>query len=148
MTLREATPADVPRLAELVQAAYGHYVERLGFTPRPMRDDYAEVVREKRVLVAETEGAITGLVVLATDREGFFVDNVAVDPVHQGSGVGRALLERAEADALAAGHASIYLFTAAGMTENVALYERIGYVEYDRRRHGGVELVFLRKELG
>ena len=31
--LRPATAADVPRLAELVQAAYGHYVERIGGPP-------------------------------------------------------------------------------------------------------------------
>jgi hypothetical protein len=34
------------------------------------------------------------------------------------------------------------------MTENLALYERIGYVEYDRRLHGDACLVYLRKQLG
>jgi hypothetical protein len=34
------------------------------------------------------------------------------------------------------------------MTENVALYSRIGYVEYDRRLHGDARLVYLRKQLG
>jgi hypothetical protein len=29
-TLRPATAADVPRLTELAQAAYGRYIERLG----------------------------------------------------------------------------------------------------------------------
>lgn len=147
MTLRDAKPEDAPCLAELVNAAYGHYVERLGFTPRPMTEDYAEVVREKRVLVAERDGQIIGLLVLVTDDGSFFVDNVAVDPALRGTGVGRSLLERAEAEALAAGHQSIHLYTAAGMTENLALYERIGYAEYDRRSVGRAVLVFLRKPL-
>ena len=147
MTLRSATPEDVPRIAALVHAAYGHSIERLGFTPRPMTEDYAEVVREKSVLVAERDGEIIGLLVLMTDDEGFFVDNVAVDPTLRGTGVGRALLERAEAEALAAGHAVIHLYTAAGMTENLALYGRIGYAEYDRRHVGAVEIVYLRKQL-
>jgi N-acetylglutamate synthase-like GNAT family acetyltransferase len=147
MGLREATEADAPRLAELVKAAYGHYVERLGLTPRPMSEDYAQVVRDKCVLVAERGGDIAGLIVLAVDDEGFLVDNVAVHPAHQGTGVGRELLERAEAEALAAGHSSLYLFTAVGMTENIALYTRIGYLEYDRRTPRDVELVYLRKEL-
>jgi hypothetical protein len=34
------------------------------------------------------------------------------------------------------------------MTENLALYERAGYVEYERRMHGDACLVYLRKRLG
>jgi hypothetical protein len=33
------------------------------------------------------------------------------------------------------------------MTENLELYARIGYVEYDRRQRGGGYLVYLRKRL-
>jgi ribosomal protein S18 acetylase RimI-like enzyme len=146
--LRPATAADVPRLTELVAAAYGPYVERLGGPPRPMTDDYADVVRGGGVTVAERAGEIVGLIVLGVSDEGFYVDNVAVDPAHQGSGVGRALLEHAEVAARRAGFDSIYLYTHEKMTENLALYSRIGYVEYDRRVHGDACLVYLRKKLG
>ncbi|HEV2057823.1 MAG TPA: GNAT family N-acetyltransferase [Solirubrobacteraceae bacterium] len=145
--LRPATAADAARLSELVQAAYGHYVERLGAPPRPMTDDYSEVVASRRVIVAERSGEIVGLIVLALNAEGFLVDNVAVDPSHQASGVGRALLERAEAEARQAGSRSIHLCTHEKMTENLALYSRIGYVEYDRRLHDQTCLVYLRKQL-
>lgn len=144
--LRPATPADAPRLTDIVQAAYGHYVERLG-RPRPMLDDYADVIRRDQVVVAERGGAVVGLVVLQVGDEGFVVDNVAVDPAHKGSGVGRALLERAEAEARRAGFDSVALYTHERMTENLALYERIGYVEYDRRSIGDAFLVYLRKPL-
>ena len=147
MTLRPATTADVPRLTELVQAAYAHYVERLGGPPRPMTDDYAEVVRGYDVTVAVRGGGIVGLIVLGVDDEGFFVDNVAVDPSHQGSGVGRALLEHADGAARHAGFDSIYLYTHELMTENLALYSRAGYVEYDRRLHRDARLVYFRKRL-
>jgi ribosomal protein S18 acetylase RimI-like enzyme len=146
-SLRPATPADVPRLTELVQSAYGHYVERIGGKPRPMTDDYAAVVRDHRVTVAERGEQIAGVIVLRVDDEGFLVDNVAVDPAHQGGGVGRALLEFAETAAREAGFDSIYLYTHERMTENLALYSRIGYVEYDRRQVGGGGIVYLRKEL-
>jgi ribosomal protein S18 acetylase RimI-like enzyme len=147
LSLRPATPADAPMLAELVAAAYGHYVARLGGPPRPMTDDYAEVVRRSRVTVAERGGEIVGLIVLGVDDEGFFIDNVAVDPSHQGRGVGRALLEHAELAASSAGFDSIYLYTHERMTENMALYSRTGYVEYARRPHGDARLVYLRKQL-
>jgi ribosomal protein S18 acetylase RimI-like enzyme len=135
-------------LAELVAAAYGHYVARLGAPPRPMTDDYADVVRRYRVTVAERGGEIVGLIVLGVGDEGFVIDNVAVDPSHQGSGVGRALLEEAELAARRAGFDSIYLYTHERMTENLALYSRMGYVEYARRLHGDARLVYLRKQLG
>jgi ribosomal protein S18 acetylase RimI-like enzyme len=147
ITLRPATAADVPRVTELVQAAYGHYVQGLGGPPRPMTDDYAEVVDTHAVTVAERGGEIIGLIVLTVDEEGFLIDNVAVHPSHQGSGAGRALLERAEVEARSAGFDSIYLYTHERMTENLALYARIGYVEYDRRQHGEACLVYMRKKL-
>ena len=145
--LRPATSADVSRLTTLAQAAYGHYIERLGGPPRPMTDDYADVVRTYRVTVAERNGEIVGLIVLGVTDEGFLIDNVAVDPSLQRSGVGRALLEHAEVEATRAGFDSIYLYTHEKMTENLALYSRIGYVEYDRRMHGHASLVYLRKRL-
>ena len=146
--LRPATDADVARLRELVEAAYGHYVGRIGGRPRPMTDDYAEVVRDFRVTVAESGGEIVGLLVLGVDDEGFAIENVAVDPSHQGSGVGRALLEYAEAEARRAGFDSISLYTHEKMTENLALYSRIGYIEYDRRAVPIGSVVYMRKTLG
>jgi ribosomal protein S18 acetylase RimI-like enzyme len=145
--LRAATAADVARLAELVEAAYGHYVERIGARPRPMTDDYAEVVRDWEVTVAESGGEVIGLVVLGVTKEGFVVDNLAVDPARQGTGVGRALLEHAEAEARRAGFDSIHLYTHETMTENLELYRRIGYVEFDRRPVGVGSSVYLRKPL-
>jgi ribosomal protein S18 acetylase RimI-like enzyme len=148
ISLRPATGADVPRLSELVRAAYEHYVPRIGGPPRPMTDDYAEVVRTREVIVAEHGREVVGLIVLGVNEEGFFVDNVAVDPSHRGIGLGKALLEYAESAARGAGFDSIYLYTHERMVENLALYSRIGYVEYDRRSFGDARVVFLRKQLG
>jgi hypothetical protein len=83
-SLRPATGADVPKVAALVNDAHGHYVERIyveriGILPRPMIDDYAEVIANRRVTIAEHHGAIVGVIVLTVDDEGFLIDNVAVD---------------------------------------------------------------------
>jgi ribosomal protein S18 acetylase RimI-like enzyme len=145
--LRRATATDVPRLTELVRSAYGHYVDRIGARPRPMTDDYADVVRTHQVIVALRGGEVVGLIVLRVDADGFLVDNVAVDPAYQGTGVGKVLLEFAETAARDAGFDSIHLYTHERMTENLALYSRIGYVEYDRRRVGAAGLVYLRKNV-
>ena len=102
------------------------------------------MVRAFDVTVAEHGGEIAGLVVLLVEDEGFTVDNVAVHPADQGTGVGRALLEHAEAEARRAGFDSVRLYTHELMTESRALYERIGYVEYARTG----PLLYMRKRLG
>ena len=147
-SLRSAEAADASRVAELVDAAYGHYVERIGMLPGPMTNDYADVIRNRQVTVAERQGAIVGIIVLTVTDEGFLVDNVAVHPSHRGTGLGRALLQFAEAEAQRAGFDAMYLYTHEKMTENLALYARIGYVEYDRRSQGAFSRVYLRKHLG
>jgi N-acetylglutamate synthase-like GNAT family acetyltransferase len=146
--LRPATESDVPSVAALVKAAYGHYVERIGMLPRPMTDDYPAVIRDHQVTVAEHDGAIVGVVVLTVTDEGFLVDNVAVHPSRRGTGLGRALLQFAEAEARRVGFDAIHLYTHEQMTENLALYSRIGYLEYDRRSQGAFSLVYMRKQLG
>jgi ribosomal protein S18 acetylase RimI-like enzyme len=101
----------------------------LDFLLAPMQDDYTQVIRKVQVTVAEDDAAIIGVIVLGVDAEGFFVDNVAVHPSYRGSGVGKLLLEFAEAEARRAGFDSIHLYTHEKMTENIALYSRIGYTK-------------------
>lgn len=146
-SLRAACDDDAAELAALVEAAYGHYVERLGMLPGPMTDDYAVVIRDREVTVAESEGDLVGVIVLGPGEEGFTIDNVAVHPARQGEGIGRALLELAEAEARAAGHDTVHLYTHEKMVENQALYARIGYAEYERRASDGFSRVFMRKRL-
>jgi ribosomal protein S18 acetylase RimI-like enzyme len=147
-SFRSASGEDVPKVTALVNAAYGHYIERIGMVPRPMTDDYAEVIKNYQVTVAESRQTIVGVIVLTVTDEGFLIDNVAVDPAYRGKGLGKALLAFAEAEARRAGFDSIYLYTHEKMTENIELYARIGYVEYDRRSQGEFSLVYMRKQLG
>jgi len=100
------------------------------------------------VTVAEDQGKTLGVIALALADEGFFIDNVAVHPSRWEAGLGRALLEFAEAEARRAGFDSIQLSTHEKMTENLELYSKIGYVEYDRRSQGEFSLVYMRKQLG
>ena len=145
--LRPAREADAGPLAALVDDAYGHYVERLGMPPGPMREDYAAVIRTRNVTLAESEGALVGVIVLGVGEQGFTIENVAVHPSRQGEGLGRALLELAEEEARGRGFDAIHLYTHEKMAENLALYERIGYVEYERRAEQGFSRVFMNKRL-
>ena len=147
MKLRPATLIDAPAVAACVNNAFGHYVERIGMKPAPMEMDYEHEIREHQVFVVEDAGQVVGSLVLGITEEGFLLDVIAVDPKYWGKGVGRIMLEHAEAEAKRQGFDSIYLFTHEKMTENQALYKRIGYVEYDRRLEYGRRRVYMRKPL-
>ena len=145
--IRPAKERDASAVTACVNAAYRNYVGRIGRPSGPLTEDYAKVIRERRVSVAERCGKITGVLVLAVTDEGFLLENVAVDPSHQGQGLGKTLIEFAEAEAQREGYQSIYLYTHEKMTENQALYAKIGYVEFDRRTEKGLARVYMRKSL-
>ena len=145
--IRRATQQDVPAITACVCAAYLHYIERIGKQPGPMLDDYADVIAQFQVHVATQDNQVVGAIVLKRTDEGFYLDNVSVHPSVKGQGVGRRLLELAESEARRQGYGSIYLATHELMTENRALYPRVGYVEYARRVVNGYPRVFFRKAL-
>jgi GNAT superfamily N-acetyltransferase len=144
---RPAVAADAAGASACVIAAYRHYVDRNGKVPAPMRDDYGELIAKYDVTVVEHDSDIVAVLVVKEAAEGFLLDNVAVAPSAQGTGVGRYLLELAEAKALGSGFDSIYLYTQEIMVENQALYERIGYVEYARRHEIGLDRIYMRKQM-
>ena len=147
VVVRPAKPQDAPGIAACVCEAYVHYIERIGKQPGPMLEDYAEVINHFQVHIAAIDSKVVGAIVLKVTDEGFYLDNVAVRPSVQGKGVGRLLLELADAEARRQGYESIYLATHELMTENRSLYTRIGYVEYDHRVVNGYPRVFFRKVL-
>src|SRR5258705_10302054 len=99
MLFRPATGDDAPAVTGWVDAAYGHYVARIGGLPGPMRADYRRVISDHAVTLCVAQGSVVGLIVLAVTSDGFLVENVAVHPSQQGRGLGRALLEFADGEA-------------------------------------------------
>ncbi|HEY1458183.1 MAG TPA: GNAT family N-acetyltransferase [Solirubrobacteraceae bacterium] len=144
MRIRQGDLRDLQAIREIVERAYELYIERIGARPAPMNDDYAEKLRQGHVFLAEEDGVI-GLVVLVGESDHLLIENVAVDPRRQGTGVGRLLLDYAEAHARRHHIPTVRLYTNAAMWENLTLYHHLGYREYDRRREHGFERVFLSK---
>jgi ribosomal protein S18 acetylase RimI-like enzyme len=147
MRIRPALASEVGEVHELVQEAYGHYVGRIGRRPGPMDQDYTEKISRGLVSIADDAGEIVGLIVLVREPDHVLVENVAVTPKRQGEGIGRALLAFAEVAAREAGTPTLRLYTHAAMTENLALYPRLGYEQTERRADAGFERVFFVKHL-
>ncbi|MCX4164710.1 MULTISPECIES: GNAT family N-acetyltransferase [Paraburkholderia] len=144
---RRAVPADRQAIEEIVRQAYSPYISRIGRPPGPMSDDYERLIDAGRVYVVETQATIQGILVLVPEPDAMLLDNVAVALSARGTGIGRGLLEYAEHSARAAGYRAIRLYTHETMTENIALYSRIGYTETHRAEEKGLKRVFMVKHL-
>jgi len=112
-----------------------------------MDDDYAARVHRGEAHVIESAGRIVGLLVLVVESETMLLDNIAIDPAAQGTGLGRVLLDFAETTAIARGCTAIRLYTNAAMIENVEIYRRRGYQETHRGEELGFHRVYMRKAL-
>ena len=145
--VRLATAHDAIAARACVQAAFVPYIARIGKSPAPMLLDYLTLIDASCVWVAELSSQVEGVLVQYETPDGFYIDTVAVNPKAHGRGVGRALLEFAEDEAVRRGFASVYLCTNSKMTENQVLYPKIGYVEFDRRTEAGYDRIFYRKGL-
>ena len=145
--IRPAAATDAAAVHDVVHAAYRHYTARIGKPPGPMLDDYPARIANGQAWVLEDAGSIAGVLVLEEQSSKFLLDNVAVRPDCQGSGFGRALMDFAEAEARRRGWTEIVLYTHVLMTENQALYRRLGYVETGRISEKGFERVYMTKTL-
>lgn len=145
---RLARPGEADALRELVTGAYTRYLARMGKPPGPMLDDYARRIADGQAWVLEDDGALAGLIVLEDDGDALLLDNVAVSPSAQGKGYGRTLIAFAEEEARRRGHAELRLYTNVLMTENIALYKRLGFRETGRVSEKGFERLYMAKALG
>jgi GNAT superfamily N-acetyltransferase len=147
--IRRAQPEDRAAVERIVRDAYGIYIERIGKPPGPMLDDYAALIADGAVsALDEPDGTIAAIIVLLPQPDHLLLDNIAVRPDRQGQGLGRQLVAFAEAEARRLGHAELRLYTHQRMTENIALYTRLGFVETGRGREAGYDRVFMTKRLG
>lgn len=145
--IRLACPADVPVVARVVRDAYTPYIARIGKEPGPMLDDYDALVREGRVQVLEEEGEIVAILVLLPADHYMLLDNIAVAPTAHKRGHGRRMIAHAEDEARRAGFAELRLYTHQLMTENIALYQRLGFSETHRVTEKGFARVYMRKSV-
>jgi ribosomal protein S18 acetylase RimI-like enzyme len=139
-----AKAADVQRIAAIARAAYAKYVPRIGREPPPMVADFACFIAREVVVVIEDGGELRGFMIAWPEADAYLVDNVAVDPAAQGRGLGRKLFEHAVSEARRAGLSALRLYTNVAMTENLAMYRRIGFVETHRAIENGLNRVYMR----
>jgi ribosomal protein S18 acetylase RimI-like enzyme len=145
LSLRRATATDLPAIKALIDAAYSRYLTRMDKPPGPMLRDYGPSVEAGTTWV--TDSPITAVLTLCPGDDHLLIENIAVHPGAQGRGIGRALMSFAEQEAARRGLTRMALVTHEVMTENQAIYARLGYAEVERRAEDGYRRIYMEKRL-
>jgi diamine N-acetyltransferase len=146
LTIRRATPSDIPMLGLIGPAAYAeaygdwwetpaaYYAYLQGFGAAAFTTFFT--LAKARVWVAEVDGAPVGFLTMRLDTPdpvsgeagGVAIPKIYMFGSARGAGVGRALLEAAEAEARAAGAAYLWLDSMQRAEWAWRAYERWGFV--------------------
>lgn len=138
MSLLPATAEDAGAIRSLTREAYSKWVPVLGREPLPMTADYAEAVKKHRIDLLYLDGKLVALIEMIPKADHLLIENVAVSPAFQGRGLGRKLLTHAEQVAAQLRLPVIKLYTNKLFTENLRLYQKLGYgVDREEEFRGG-----------
>ena len=129
--MRIATPEDIPELVRVINAAY----QAEAFCIKGDRT-HAEEVRSLMAagtfLVLDRPGGLKGSVFLRRDVDArWYLGLLSVDPACQGLGLGRALVEAAEAYCRCEGGKFLDLTVVSARKELFGFYLRLGYAAND-----------------
>jgi predicted N-acetyltransferase YhbS len=126
--VRTASPADAGAITAVINAAY--QVERFFVEGDRIREDEVRRYMAKGTfLIAEEDGTPIGCVYAEQRGDRGYFGLLAVDPARHGQGVGRTLIEAAEARFRRAGCQAVDIQVVDLRTELPPFYRRLGYVE-------------------
>jgi ribosomal protein S18 acetylase RimI-like enzyme len=103
---------------------------------RPWNDPYRDIARKLTVqrelfLVAEDAGEVVGSVMAGYDGHRGWLYYLAAAPSHRGQGIGRALVERAEALLLELGCPKVQIMVRPENGIVRSFYDDLGFVPFD-----------------
>jgi ribosomal protein S18 acetylase RimI-like enzyme len=133
-----AVPVAALAVADIRDADVGDVIalwQRCGLT-RPWNDPASDIAlarqnRNSTVLVGRTDGAVAATAMVGHDGHRGWVYYVAVDPDSRMKGLGRAIMDAAEAWLRAAGVPKLQLLVRRENAKAGAFYQSIGYQEAD-----------------
>jgi len=128
-TPRAATRDDIPALARVINAAYvveSHFIRGTRTTEQELHDKLDTPGAAFLVLDGRQPGTLAGAVYVALRGPRGYFGLLSVDPIHQGEGLGRRLVEAAEAHCRAAGCEVLEIDVVNLRTELPTFYAQFG----------------------
>lgn len=141
MSIREATPADVPEILAMIHelADYEKAPHEVVATPGLLRDALFGPDRAVYALMAEDDesGAVVGFALWFRNfstwlgRHGVYLEDLYVRPSHRGHGYGKALLQELARIAVERGYGRFEWWVLDWNTPAIDFYRSIGAVPMD-----------------
>lgn len=170
LSFRAAKMTDIPRIVELVNAAYRGDSGKQGWTTEAdlldgQRTDAEEITGiiqadDSMVLLCELDGMLVASIQLENNTLGAYLGMLAVNPLMQNQGIGKRLLAEAEGIAHRTWAAEKMQMVVITLRHDIlAFYERLGYTrtgktlpfptseKYGIHKVPGLELEYLDKPL-
>ena len=170
MELRQANVEDADEIVALVNRAYRGESSKRGWTTeadlldgtRTDRNDIVDLITPPKaaLILCTTGDTIVGSVHVEKRRDECYLSMLVVEPELQGGGVGKVVMQAAEAHARDVFHSTKMIMSVITIrTELIAFYERRGYLRTGKIKpfvfddvHGiarvdGIELEVLEKDL-
>ena len=126
--VRKAKLKDAVAMKRCIDAAYARYVGKIDHLPAFSEGIEQDIV-ESQSFVLENDGEVAGILIMValTNKQAIKLVNVAVQPDQGGQGFGRMLIDFAVDHARQMGCCEIVLNTHAQMTDNIGLYQHLGW---------------------
>lgn len=148
LRFKTADAEDIERIRALTLRAYEKWVAITRRKPRPMTADYQESFLTNRFDLLLDGDKLIGLIETVPQEGELMIVNVAVEPTHQGRGIGSRLMRHAEALAQSASLTATRLYTNKLMAQNITLYEKLGYrFEKETQHEFGTVAVHMVKQM-
>jgi len=128
VSFRQAVLEDCEGIGACIEEAYKEYVSQIPDLPR-VSEGILNHVGNDLVWVAHNRQQILGVIIVIPHDEYAIVANIAVHPDHSGLGLGRSLMNLAEAKCSGLGLNELRLVTHVAMPQNISFYKGLSWVE-------------------
>jgi ribosomal protein S18 acetylase RimI-like enzyme len=145
--LRRATLADLDAVVAHMRASFGPNAAIMGVEPLPLLADYSDIMATHETWLAERDGALEGVLILLPREDDLYIWGIATAPNLQRGGIGNRMLAAAESRAHALPRARLRLRTGKKLVNNVAWYQRHGFVIEEVEDMGDRHVVHMVKTL-
>lgn len=122
--IRKATTNDLNGIIKIEKKCFNDY---LAYTPRQL--EYLLIKANSYCLIETFKDSIRGFILVLYKRNSQIagIETLNVDPVHQGKGIGKKLLNAAEIEMISNNIKKIRLEVSTGNQRAIKLYEKLGF---------------------
>jgi predicted N-acetyltransferase YhbS len=140
LLIRPARAEEADAIVALIHRAFGQYRGKLRPESSALlesADTIRAAMKTGTILLAVRSGTILGCISVQRKADFAYAGRLAVEPMEQGTGIGRALIARAEAVARQMGAARLRVDVRLKLRDNLAFLRALGFADGTQRCHSG-----------